>query len=343
MKKQSARIWKTLVAISCFAGVAAGSRTLLTHRPLRAATSTGSTVVIPGGTFWMGSDNDVMRDARPWHRVKVGSFTIDRTPVTNDEYDAFVNATKYVTVAERPPDPKDFPDAPPENLVPGSVVFSPPDHPVSLHDHLQWWSYQKGVNWRHPVGPQSNLEGRGNHPVVQVAWEDANAYCQWVDKRLPTEAEYEYAARGGLERQLYAWGNEFKPAGKFMANIWQGHFPEQNDGEDGFIGTSPVGSFPANGYGLLDMAGNVWEWCADWYRADYYQTAADAGDPSVDPAGPGSSFDPSEPHVKKRVMRGGSFLCTSQYCSRYEVGTRGKGAIDTGTNHLGFRCVASTD
>jgi len=296
-------------------------------------------VMIPGGEFWMGSDEPMFRDARPWHRVYLDPFWIDQTLVTNQQFVDFVRQTHYVTVAEQTPRPEDFPGAPPENLVAGSVVFSPPDHPVNLNDHLQWWSYVKGANWRHPQGPKSDLKGKAKHPVVHIAYADAEAYCKWQGKRLPTEAEFEFAERGGLDRKPYAWGNEFRPGGRFMANTFEGHFPDKNTGEDGYVTTSPVATFPANGYHLYDMAGNVWEWTSDWYRPDYYQTLADSGTVARNPQGPPDSFDPSEPGVAKKVHRGGSFLCTDQYCSRYKVGGRGKGEPDTGTNHLGFRCV----
>jgi formylglycine-generating enzyme len=218
------------------------------------------------------------------------------------------------------------------------VVFAPTEGPVPLDSHYRWWSYVKGANWRHPEGPQSDIKGRENYPVVHVAYPDALAYANWASKRLPTEAEWEFADRGGLSGKLYAWGDEFKPGGKFMANTYQGQFPVKDTGEDGFAGIGPVKSFPPNGYGLYDMAGNVWEWCSDWYRADSYSQAK-ANAMSRNPSGPADSADPAEPGVAKRVMRGGSFLCTDQYCTRYMAGTRGKGEPDTGTNHLGFRCV----
>lgn len=296
-------------------------------------------VWIPGGEFWMGADE--FPDAQPWHRVWVDGFWMDKTEVTNQQFATFVEATGYVTIAERTPRPEDFPGAPPENLVAGSVVFSPPAHPVRLHDHFQWWSYVDGANWKHPEGPKSTLAKRERDPVVHIAYEDALAYAKWVGKRLPTEAEFEYAQRGGLDRKPYAWGDELKPGGKFMANTFQGHFPDSNTKEDGYTSAAPVASFPPNGYGLYDMAGNVWEWTSDWYRHDYYRTLTAKGTLPLNPQGPADSFDPSEPGVKKKVHKGGSFLCTDQYCARYIAGGRGKGEPDTGTNHLGFRLVRS--
>jgi formylglycine-generating enzyme required for sulfatase activity len=298
---------------------------------------------IPGGEFWMGSAEDRMTDARPWHRVYVDGFWMDTTEVTNEQFAIFAAATGYVTIAERKPRAEDYPRALPERLIAGSVVFSPPDHPVGLESQFRWWSYAAGANWRHPEGGGSDIGGRLKHPVVHIAYEDAIAYCRWAGKRLPTEAEFEFASRGGLDRQRYAWGNEFMPGGRHMANTFQGHFPDSNTGDDGYLGTAPAGSFPANGYGLFDMAGNVWQWTSDWYRADYYQALASTGEIAINPKGPADSFDPSEPGVWKRVQRGGSFLCTDQYCARYIAGGRGKGEADTGTNHLGFRCVRDAD
>jgi formylglycine-generating enzyme required for sulfatase activity len=305
-------------------------------------------VWIPGGEFSMGAQgahdmNEVgMRateDSRPIHRVYVHAFFMDRTDVTNAEFAKFVKATGYITVAERKPRAEDFPDIPPENLVAGAVVFSAPDHPVPLGNHLLWWSYVPGANWRHPEGPQSDLKGREAYPVVDVAYEDAEAYARWAHKRLPTEAEWEFAARGGLSGKPYVWGDEFRPAGRWMANTYQGHFPDNDSGADGYVGIAPAGAFPANGYGLFDMAGNVWQWTSDWYRPDYYATLTAAGGTARNPVGPASAFDPAEPGQAKKVQRGGSFLCTDQYCSRYMVGTRGKGEVTTGSNHVGFRCV----
>lgn len=305
-------------------------------------------VWIPGGEFSMGSKDigkcacegtEAMPDARPVHRVYVDGFWMDATDVTNAQFEKFVKATGYVTIAEIAPTKEEYPTAPPENLVAGAVVFTPTSGSVELNNHLQWWSYVHGANWRHPEGPESSIEGKGNYPVVQIAYPDAVAYAKWAGKRLPTEAEWEFAARGGMSGKLYAWGDDFKPNGKWMANTWQGTFPVKDAGEDGFAGIAPVKSFLPNGYGLYDMAGNVWQWISDWYRADYFKQLAEAGGVARNPQGPDSSLDPSEPAEKKRVHKGGSFLCTYQYCTRYMVGTRGKGEVSTGTNHLGFRCV----
>jgi len=303
---------------------------------------------IPGGEFSMGAQDqpdmnqagmEATRDSRPIHRVYVDGFWMDQTDVTNEDFGQFVRATGYVTVAERKPHPEDFPGAPSENLVAGSVVFSPPDHAVLLNDHYQWWSYVPGANWRHPLGPTSDIKGKDKYPVVHVAYEDALAYANWAGKRLPTEAEWEFAARGGLTGKAFVWGEQFRPEGKWMANTHQGHFPNTDTGEDGYVGIAPVAQFPPNNYGLYDMAGNVWQWVSDWYRPDYYQQLLSVDGVARNPHGPDVSFDPTEPRERKRVMRGGSFLCTDQYCSRYMVGTRGKGEVSTGTNHLGFRCV----
>ncbi len=306
-------------------------------------------VWIPGGEFSMGSKdprgdvcggNESMDDARPVHRVYVDGFWMDRTEVTNAEFARFVAATKYVTVAERPLRAADYPGVPPDKLAPGAIVFTPPDHAVPLDNAFRWWSWVAGADWRHPEGPASDLKGREHYPVVQVAYEDAVAYAAWAGKDLPTEAQWEFAARGGRSGELYAWGDQLNPDGKKMANIWEGEFPYKNSAADGFAGIAPVASFPANGYGLHDVAGNVWEWCKDWYAPDAYLKSSAHG-VAKNPTGPAQSesFDPGEPGVAKRVQRGGSFLCTDQYCTRYMVGSRGKGAIDTGSNHAGFRCV----
>jgi sulfatase modifying factor 1 len=291
---------------------------------------------IPGGEFRMGDADPMFPDAQPVHKVYVDGFWMDRTEVTNAQFARFVEATGYVTVAEQQPNPKEFPDVPPEKLVPGSIVFTPPDKQVPLDQPLSWWRYVPGASWRHPEGPDSNLDGRESHPVVHVCWHDAQAYAKWAGKRLPTEAEWECAARGGLEQKRYCWGDELLPAGTWQANIWQGDFPRANTKEDGFERTAPVASFPPNGYGLFDMSGNVWEWCADWYRPDYYANSS-----ARNPAGPESSYDPSEPHLPKRVQRGGSFLCSDTYCVRYRPGPRGKGEPGSAASHIGFRCVRS--
>jgi sulfatase modifying factor 1 len=306
-------------------------------------------VWIPGGEFSMGAQDppdmhdavgmQATTDSRPVHRVSVDGFWMDATEVTNAQFAAFVRATGYVTVAERTPRAEDFPGAPAEKLVAGSVLFSPPGRPVPLTDHFQWWTYVKGANWRRPSGPASSIQGKERWPVVHVAYEDALAYAHWAGKRLPTEAEWEFAARGGLTGKIFPWGDDFKKDGRWMANSHQGDFPNHDTGADTFTGIAPVAQFPANGYGLHDVGGNVWEWVSDWYRPDYYGQLAAAGAVARNPQGPAGSLDPSEPGAKSRVHRGGSFLCTDQYCSRYMVGTRGKGEISTGTNHLGFRCV----
>jgi sulfatase modifying factor 1 len=305
-------------------------------------------VWIPGGEFSMGAKDfsdigmvgmQATQDSRPVHRVYVDGFFMDKTDVTNAQFATFVKATGYVTVAEKTPSRADFPDAPQENLFAGSVVFAAPDHAVELDDNNEWWNYVKGANWRHPTGPKSSITGKENYPVVQVAYADAEAYANWAHKRLPTEAEWEFAARGGRAGEVYVWGDQFRPNGKWMANTYQGHFPNHDSGSDGFVGLAPVAKYPSNQYGLYDMAGNVWQWTSDWYRPDYYSVLAKTGAVARNPQGPETAFDAADPSEKTKVHRGGSFLCTNQYCSRYMVGTRGKGEVSTGTNHLGFRCV----
>ncbi|MEO8710544.1 MAG: formylglycine-generating enzyme family protein [Parafilimonas sp.] len=312
----------------------------------RPASNVDGMAWIPGGEFSMGTANPVgmqsggmqsMADARPVHRVYVDGFFMDKTEVTNAEFAAFVKATGYVTVAEQKPTKKEFPGVPSEDLVAGSVIFTPVAT-NDLNNYLQWWSYVRGADWKHPIGPQSDLKGKENYPVVHVAWQDAAAYAKWAGKRLPTEAEWEFAARGGKAGEMYTWGNQLKPDGKWMANIFEGKFPSDDEALDGYAGIAPVKQFPANGYGLYDMAGNVWEWCSDWYSADYYKTLAGEG-LAKNPKGPDESYDSDEPGTIKKVQRGGSFLCTDQYCTRYMVGSRGKGEYRSGTNHVGFRCV----
>lgn len=307
-------------------------------------------VWIPGGEFSMGCEtkNDslcgvpgVTQDSTPIHRVYVDPFWMDETEVTNAQFNEFVQATGYVTVAEKKPTAEDLPGVPTESLVAGSAVFSPTPKAVSLDEYLQWWSYVPDANWRQPFGPDSNLEGKENYPVVHIAYEDAEAYAKWAGKRLPTEAEWEFAARGGKAGELYAWGNTLKIDGKYQANIYQGAFPVEGGdaASDGWNGIAPVKQYAPNAYGLFDVTGNVWEWASDWYRADYYATLHRSGEVIKNPQGPDKSFDPQEPTVPKRVHRGGSFLCSDLYCTRYMLGTRGKGDVKSASNHVGFRCV----
>jgi len=296
-------------------------------------------VWVPGGTFWMGCESCGMPDALPAHLVAVDGFWMDHTPVTNAQFQRFVTATGYISVAERSLDPRKFPGVPKEMLVPGSAVFTPTSQPVPLDNPLQWWRYTPGASWKHPEGAGSHLRNRADHPVVHVAFEDVSAYARWAGKRLPTEAEFEFAARGGLDRHLYPWGNELTPGNKPAANIWQGTFPARDRGEDGYTGTSPITAFPPNAFGLFDMGGNVWQWCADWYRPDYYAALANAASVARNPQGPVDSFDPQEPGAAKRVLKGGSYLCTDQYCARYLVGSRGKAEVTSGASNLGFRLV----
>ncbi len=291
-------------------------------------------VWIPGGSFQMGTSDPMFPDAQPLHKVILKGFLMDEHEVTNAEFEKFIKATNYTTVAERKLNPADYPGVPSESLIPGSGVFTPPDKSVSLDNALQWWQYVIGASWRHPFGPNSSVNGQENNPVVHVCYEDALAYAKWAGKRLPTEAEWEYAAQGGRAIQKYYWGNERKPDGKWVANIYQGDFPYKNTSEDGFAGIAPVKSFPANPYGLYDMEGNVWEWSNDFYRPDYYKQS-----PTHNPQGPKDSYDPDEPGIVKRVQRGGSFLCSDQYCIRYRPGSRGKGEVSSGSSNLGFRCV----
>jgi formylglycine-generating enzyme required for sulfatase activity len=296
---------------------------------------------IPGGTFVMGSDHHYPEEA-PAHRVAVDGLWIDRDPVTNHQFALFIRKTGYVTVAERAPNPADYPGAKPELLMPSSIVFRQPPHRVDLRNHYNWWAYVPGADWRHPQGAGSSITRRPHHPVVHVAWEDVEAYSHWAGKELPTEAEWEFAARGGLDGATYAWGQEFTPEGRWMANTWQGEFPIENTAQDGYEGTSPVGSFPPNGYGLLDMIGNVWEWTADWYQTRAQTSHACCTVDSPHDAAREQSYDPQLPDVRipRKVMKGGSHLCAPNYCRRYRPAARMPQPIDTATSHLGFRCIA---
>jgi len=303
-------------------------------------------VFIEGGTFMMGADNEqASRDEYPKHKVKVSGFYMDETEVTNAQFAAFVKSTGYITIAEKDVDWNELKKqvapgtAKPADsmLLASSLVFKPLKGDIDLRDYSQWWEWKRGANWKHPRGPGSDIAGKENHPVVHVSWDDAMAYCKWAGKRLPTEAEWEWAARGGLENNIYSWGNEPVDKNKPKCNSWQGKFPAYNSGKDGYQGSAPVKSYAPNGYGLYDMAGNVWEWCFDWYDFFYYGKVKDIT--SVNPKGPAKSFDPDEPYSLKHTTRGGSFLCNDSYCSGYRVSRRMKSSADTGLEHLGFRCV----
>lgn len=302
---------------------------------------------IDGSTFLMGSENHYP-DEGPVRKVRVDGFWIDRTHVTNAEFGKFIKDTGYVTVAERALDPADFPGADPHLVQPGSLVFNMTKGPVDLRDITNWWSYVPGANWRCPEGKGSDLRGRGNHPVVHVAYEDAEAYAAWADRDLPTEAEWEFAARGGLEGAEYIWGGEFTPDGKIMAKTWQGDFPWRNSAAKRLKRTSPVGSYPENGFGLFDMAGNVWQWTTDWYVAGHHAKKTDGSCCTLDnPRGPArqDSLDPRTPNIPipRKVVKGGSFLCAPSYCRRYRPAARHAQQIDTGMSHIGFRCIKRSE
>ena len=309
---------------------------------LSAAEVHSGMVFVFGGTFRMGSDKHYPEE-NPVHHVTVNGFWIDCTPVTNRDFRKFAEATGYITFAEIAPDPKDYPGALPHMLKAGSLVFSPPDHPVNLSDFSSWWSFQFGANWHCPYGEGSSIRGLDDHPVVHVAYQDAAAYATWAGKDLPTEAEWEFAARGGLDGAEFAWGDEFTPAGRYMANTWQGQFPQENLVEDSFERTSPVEAFPRNGYGLYDMIGNVWEWTTDWYSsqhtADAHKACCIPGNPRGGPED--ESYDPRQPQIKipRKVVKGGSHLCAPNYCRRYRPAARHAQPIDTSMSHVGFRCV----
>jgi sulfatase modifying factor 1 len=314
----------------------------LAHSPAPGAAPYPGMAWIPGGSFAMGS-SDFYLEERPVHTVQVSGFWMDATPVTNEQFAAFVAATGYITVAERAPDPGRYPGARLELLVPGGLVFRKTQTRVSLDDHTQWWTYVPGADWRHPRGPNKGIAGMDTHPVVQVAYEDADVYARWAGKELPTEAEWEFAARGGLDGAVFVWGGEEFPSRKHMANTWQGEFPWHNKRTDGYEGTSPVGVFPPNGYGLYDVAGNVWEWTGDWYVPRH---ADEPSKPCCAPINPrvtsaDASFDPQQPqiHIPRKVIKGGSHLCASNYCFRYRPAARSPEAIDTSTCHIGFRCI----
>jgi formylglycine-generating enzyme required for sulfatase activity len=294
---------------------------------------------IPGGTFLMGSDVHYVEEG-PVHSAKVNSFWIDKYTVTNEQFARFVEATEYVTAAEREPRAEDYPGAKPELLKPGAVVFCKPKVRVDKNNHYNWWNYVIGADWRHPEGPESSIADRAKHPVVHIAYEDAEAYAKWVGKEIPTEAEWEYAARGGLKHETYAWGSEFTPDGKYMANTWQGEFPWQNLLDDGYERTAPVGQYPPNGYGLYDMIGNVWEWTDDWYSSRHPVVRTCCGSGPVQLARE-QSYDPQMPNIRipRRVIKGGSFLCAPNYCRRYRPAARMAQPIDTSICHLGFRLI----
>lgn len=323
-----------------------GRAAMLVKASAPAAAKPEGMVWIPGGEFAMGGVGpETKTHELPVHRARVDGFWMDETEVTNAQFRKFVEATQYVTTAERAPTweelkaqlPPGTPKPDDSLLVAGAMIFQPTRGPVPLDNPARWWAWVPGANWKHPLGPRSSLgPDHDDAPVVHVCWDDAVAYCKWAGKRLPTEAEWEFAARGGEEGRRFTWGEEFQPGGKHMANLWQGGFPYQNTAKDGHILAAPVKSFPPNGYGLYDMIGNVWEWCADWYRFDYY-----AASPAENPPGPADSLDPDEPHTPKRVTRGGSFLCNEQFCSSYRPSARLGTAPDTGQIHLGFRCVMS--
>ncbi len=303
-------------------------------------------VLVEGGTFIMGSEGNGAKHVEgPEHSVIISSFYMDETEVTNDEFQEFVEATGYKTVAERPVDweeiKKQLPPGTPKPadsvLLPGSLVFEPIPGVTNLYDITQWWKWQTGTSWKTPTGPGSSIEGKGDHPVVHIAFEDAEAYAKWAGKRLPTEAEWEYASRGGNEHAAFAWGDELTPAGEFLANFWQGEFPDYNQKSDGYEKSAPVKSYAPNGFGLYDMIGNVWEWTSDRYRPDAHKSCANS--PCHDPKGPDSSFDPVNPRAETRVIKGGSFLCSEKYCSNYRPSARIATVYDSGQEHLGFRCV----
>tara|TARA_R110002110_G_scaffold257491_1_gene473505 strand:- start:36693 stop:37709 length:1017 start_codon:yes stop_codon:yes gene_type:complete len=302
-------------------------------------------VKLSGGTFWMGAEQGNkmvspggVNNEMPVHEVEVDAFWIDQYTVTNQQYAEFVKKTGYKTYSEQTPDAKDWPGALPEMLVPASIVFKQPKQKVDMRNYYNWWEYKPGASWQHPEGPDRDIQGRENHPVVHVTFDDAKAYCEWQGKSLPTEAQWEYAARGGLEKKKYTWGDQPKHLKEKMMNYWQGDFPYTNEDTDGYTTTAPVGSFPPNEFGLYDMAGNVWEWTSDWYHPRYYEVS-----PRKNPSGvkKEQSLDPNEPDVAKKVVRGGSFLCSEKYCMGYRPSARMPSEPLSSSNHIGFRCIKS--
>ncbi|PSL47579.1 formylglycine-generating enzyme required for sulfatase activity [Chitinophaga niastensis] len=352
------KVYKTILNIGILLGVVTlsscgGNNKTPGKQPavLTATDTLNKMVLIPGGSFSMGADDETgMADEYPKHNVQVDSFWMDEHEVTNQEFANFVAATGYVTTAEKPVSKEELmasmPPGSPEPdssamaamMVAGAMVFSPPDHAVPFNDVSQWWRFVPGASWKHPDGPDSAVANNGNKPVTQVSWLDAQAYAAWAGKRLPTEAEWEYAARGGLSGKLYPWGDEPLNSGKPKANTWNGNFPYHNTKTDGFYGTAPVKSYSPNGYQLYDMSGNVWEWCADWYDANYYME----GEKGVrNPAGPEKGFDPEDAGAAKKVIRGGSYMCSDEYCRGYRVSARMKTTPESGLSNLGFRCARS--
>jgi formylglycine-generating enzyme required for sulfatase activity len=345
-------VWKAVLLAGLGTAAFGTTYAMVKWGPGRSPAGPPGMVWVRGGEFIMGADSSLgWADEKPAHRVRVDAFWMDETEVTNAQFRAFVDATGYVTTAESAPDlteilrqlPPGTPAPPREMLVAGSLVFRPTAGPVDTRDFSQWWHWTPGACWRHPEGPGSSIDGKDDHPVVHVSWDDAVAYAKWAGKRLPSEAEWELAARGGLDSKPYVWGDDTPGAGgKWQCNIWQGSFPYHNTAADGNERTAPVKSYAPNGYGLYDMAGNVWEWCADWYDRELYHRRADQAE-IVNPSGPERTIDPRRPFMPQRVQRGGSFLCNDSYCSRYRPSARHACSPDTGMSHVGFRCVRSKE
>jgi len=345
---------KKVDSIACALGLALlvslSAARLLVGEPENQGKSPAGMVWIAGGEFSMGTDEPrSMRNERPAHRVKLDGFWMDEHDVTNGEFRKFVEASGYKTIAERKPDWEELkkqvaPGTPKPDealLVPGSLVFAPTKQRVPLNDMSWWWTWTPGASWKHPEGPGSTIEGKDDYPVVHIAWDDAAAYAKWAGKRLPTEAEWEFAARGGAKTNTrFWWGNEFRPAGKYMANTYQGTFPVKDRGEDGFVGVAPVKSFPANGYGLYDMGGNVWNWCSDFYADDVHEKESKQ-EVCLNPAGPAQTVSFHNPNAVEHVIKGGSFLCSDQYCESYRPSARRGTPYDTASSHVGFRCAKS--